>query len=92
MPHCRCWWALSCYLAEGGEKPNIYLVDGDDERGFVNIETYADLSAQWQMVVIPLQDFGDLDFTRIQALKFAIEWEDADVEGTLFLDNIRFLP
>jgi len=78
--------------AVGGEKPNIYLVDGDDERGFVNIETYADLSTQWQTVVIPLQNFGDLDLTRIQALQVIIEWEPTGVEGTLFLDNIRFLP
>jgi hypothetical protein len=78
--------------AAGGEKPNIYLRDGDDKRGFVNIEDYAPLSTEWQTVVIPLQSFGDLDLTRIQALQIIIEWGPTDVEGTLFLDNIRFLP
>jgi len=78
--------------AAGGEKPNIYLRDGDDKRGFVNIETYVTLSTEWQTVVIPLQDFGDLDLTRTRTLQVIIEWEPTDVEGTLFLDNIRFLP
>jgi len=79
----------------GGEKPNIYLMDGDYERGFVNIEDYIKdyaLSTEWQTVVIPVQDFGALDLTRTQHLQLIIEWGDTDVEGTLFLDNIRFLP
>ncbi len=76
----------------GGEEPNIWLRDGDGERGFVNIEDYAPLSTKWQTIVIPLQDFGDVDLTRIQHLQFIIEWETTDVEGTLFLDNIHFLP
>jgi hypothetical protein len=79
--------------AAGGETPNIRLRDGDNEEGVLNIEKYVTLSTEWQMAVIPLEDFGDhLDLTRIQALKVVIEWEETDVEGTLFLDNIRFLP
>ena len=76
----------------GGETPNIYLVDGDDKRRFVNIENYADLSAEWQTIVVRLQSFYGLDLTRVQALEIIIEWETADVEGTLLLDNIHFLP
>jgi hypothetical protein len=76
----------------GGEEPNIWLKDGHGERRFVNIETYAPLSTTWQTIVIPLEDFGDLDLTRIQYLQFIIEWEPTDVEGTFCLDNIRFLP
>jgi hypothetical protein len=78
--------------AAGGEKPNIRLRDGDNKEGVLNIEEYVALSTQWQEVVIPLEDFGvHLDYTRIQALKVVIEW-DGTGEGTLFLDDIRFLP
>jgi len=78
--------------AAGGEAPNIYLKDGDDKRGFVNIETYAPLSTEWQTIAIPLRHFGDLDLTRVQTLQIIVEWETTDVEGMIFLDNIRFLP
>jgi hypothetical protein len=78
--------------AAGGEKPNIRLRDGDNKEGVLNIEEYVALSTQWQEVVIPLEGFGvHLDYTRIQALKVVIEW-DGTGEGTLFLDDIHFLP
>ncbi len=86
------WLVFNIRGAAGGEKPNIYLRDGDDKKGFVNIEDYPSLSTEWQTIVISLRHFGDLDLTRIQALQVIIEWEPDDVEGMLFLDNIRFLP
>jgi len=78
--------------AASGGKPNIYLVDRDDERGFINLEDYLTPSTTWQTVIIPLENFGALDMTQIQALQVIIEWEPTDVEGALFLDNIRFTP
>ncbi len=79
--------------AVGDETPNIYLVDEGGTRLFVNIEDYyTSPSTEWQTIVIPLQHFGSLDLTRVQALEIVIEWETTDVERTLFLDNIHFLP
>jgi len=78
--------------AAGGETPNIYLVDGNDKRRFVNIENYADLSTEWQTIVVWLQSFYGLDLTRVQALEITIEWGPTDIEEAFFLDNIHFLP
>jgi hypothetical protein len=78
--------------AAGGETFHIYLKDGDGEGRFVGIENYATPSTEWQTIVIELQSFYGLDLTRIQAVQFVIEYETTDVEGTLFFDNIRFLP
>lgn len=78
--------------AAGDETFHIYLMDGDGKRRFVEIEKYANLSTEWQTIVVRLQSFYDLDLTRIQTLQVVIEYEPTDVEGTLFLDNIRFLP
>lgn len=78
--------------ARGGEKPNLYLIDADARQGFVNLETYHELSTRWQTIVIPLEDLGGVDLNRVQSLQVAIEWEPGDVASTLFLDNLRFLP
>jgi hypothetical protein len=78
--------------AAGAETFHIYLKDGDGSRRFVEIEKYAIPSTEWQTIVIGLQSFYGVDLTRIQAVQFVIEYEPADVEGTLFFDNIRFLP
>ncbi|MDY6877562.1 MAG: carbohydrate binding domain-containing protein [Chloroflexota bacterium] len=75
----------------GGETPNVYLVDDGGARQFVNIEDYIPPFTEWQTIVIPLQHFN-LDLTQVQALEIITEWEYNDVEGTLFLDNIHFLP
>jgi len=76
----------------GGEKPNIYLVDCDGKRKVVRIEDYVNISTEWQKAIIGLSHFGDLDLTCIHALEVVIEPTDGGVEGTFFLDNIRFLP
>ena len=77
--------------AAGDETPNIYLEDGYGQRHFVNLEDYAVLSAKWQTVVIPLENFGGLDPTDIQSIQAVFEYASTDIEGALFLDNIRFL-
>jgi hypothetical protein len=78
----------------GGDKLHVYLVDGDPEPEFIEIKKYGDwqggVSSQWQTLIIPLRSFGGLDLTRIKALQFVIEWA-VPAEGTVFLDNIRFL-
>jgi hypothetical protein len=78
--------------ALGGEKPNIYLADGSAGQGFVNVETYAAVSTSWREASIPLEDFGSVDLTQVNALKFAIEWEGTAVDSALYLDDIHFVP
>jgi hypothetical protein len=79
--------------AGGGENPHIYLGDGDGKRRFVEMNDYADpLSTEWQTIVIQLQSFYGLDLTRVQVLQIIIEWENTRVEGSLIVDDVRFLP
>ncbi len=75
--------------AEGGEKPNIYLDDGNF-RWSVDIEKYAQITIDWQTVQIPLKDFADygVDLTHLTELQFVFEWEK--MSGTIYLDDIRF--
>jgi hypothetical protein len=75
----------------GNEKPILCSLYDADKGEFVSVADYGSLSADWQKIVIPLEHFGDLDFTRIKALQFSIKPEHNDVQGMLFLDNIQFL-
>jgi hypothetical protein len=75
-----------------GDILHIYLKESGGRKAWVPLDDYAKLSTGWQTIAIPLEHFIDLDLRQIQHLQFIIEWESADVEGTLFLDNIRFLP
>lgn len=75
--------------AKGGEKPNIYLDDGNFRWG-VAIEKYASVTTAWQRVIIPLQEFADygVDLTHVAALQLVFEWEK--MSGTIYLDDIQF--
>ena len=84
--------AFNIKSSAGGASPNIYLTDGIHPRQPVPLEKYVRLSTDWQTAIIPLTDFFGLDRTRLQALQVIIEYQSTDVQGTLFLDNIRFLP
>ncbi|MCA9472164.1 MAG: hypothetical protein MRJ96_15265 [Nitrospirales bacterium] len=74
---------------EGGERPNIYLDDGNVRWG-VNLEDYMTVSTEWQSVAIPLEAFAQhgVDLTHLETLQVVFEWEQ--MSGTLYLDDIWF--
>ena len=76
--------------AEGGERPNVHLSDGNFRWG-VDIEKYAAVTREWQEVTIPLKDFSEfgVDLTHIQELAFVFEWEK--MSGTIYIDDVRFI-
>jgi hypothetical protein len=76
---------------QGGERPNVYLDDGNHRWG-VDIEQYTAVTTSWQTVTIPLADIAEygVDLTHLEQIQFAFEWEK--MSGTIFLDDIRFGP
>ena len=74
---------------QGGEKPNIYLDDGNF-RWSVNLEDYMTVSTEWQSVTIPLEAFAKhgVDLTHLEELQVVFEWEQ--MSGTLYLDDVWF--
>ena len=76
---------------EGGEKPNIYLDDGNFRWG-VDVTKYARVTPEWQSVTIPLSEFAEygVDLTHLSELQFVFEWER--MTGTIFIDDIQFGP
>ncbi len=74
--------------AKGVEKPNVYLDDGNFRWG-VSIGDFGGVSEQWQVVSIPLQEFGrhGVDLTHLAELQIVFEWER--MSGTVFVDDIR---
>ncbi len=77
--------------AEGGERPNIYLGDGNFRWG-VDVEKYAKVTSNWREVTIPLSDFAEygVDLTHLDELQIVFEWER--MSGTVYVDDIRFGP
>lgn len=75
--------------SRGGEKPNIYLDDGNFRWG-LDIEKYAEVTTQWQDVTLPLDDFAGfgVDLTHLSELLMFFEW--GEMSGTIYLDDIRF--
>ena len=73
---------------KGGEKPNVYLDDGNHRWG-VDIEKYAAVTTTWQTVTIPLADLAEygVDLTHLEQIQFAFEWEQ--MSGAIELDDIR---
>lgn len=86
------WLAFSIKRGGGSANPNVYLMDSSNKRRFVNLENYASLTTEWQPILIPLRDFGDIDLTRLQNLQLVMEFEPVAIQGVFYLDNIRFLP
>ena len=74
---------------EGGEKPNVYLDDGNFRWG-VDIERYAKVTTDWREVTIPLQAFAEygVDLTHLAELQVLFEWDK--MSGTIYIDDIRF--
>ena len=79
---------LSFYIkgGSGGEIPNIYLLRGDQNRGYRDIEEYVEVTTEWQLVEIPLADFADIDLAQVRYLQFAFEGEE--MGGVIYLDDI----
>ncbi|MCK5306419.1 MAG: hypothetical protein KAJ66_04730 [Candidatus Omnitrophica bacterium] len=77
----------------GNEKPNIYLDDGTSTGyvdTYVDLEKYVNVKTSWQKVNIPLIDFikQGTDISRLTMFKMVFEWDD--MEGTIFIDDIKF--
>ena len=83
---------LSFYVKRdvGTDTAHIYLQDQQGTRVYVDMDSYAAVDQAWQLVTIPLADFAGVNLTDLQSLQFAFEW--ADMDGLIFLDDIRFLP
>jgi hypothetical protein len=75
--------------AKGGEKPNMYLDDGNFRWG-LPLEAYRPITTEWQKVTIPLRDFADhgVDLTHLAEIQIVFEWEN--MFGTIYLDDIQF--
>ncbi|HHI94797.1 MAG TPA: hypothetical protein ENK04_15045 [Gammaproteobacteria bacterium] len=75
--------------AEGGEKPNIYLSDGNF-RWLVDIEKYGEVTQDWSNITIPLKAYAKygVDLTHLATLQFVFEWEK--MSGTIYIDDIYF--
>ena len=73
----------------GGEKPNIYLDDGNF-RWSVDLEDYITVTTEWQIVSIPLETFANhgVDLTHLEEFQVVFEWEQ--MSSTLYLDDVWF--
>jgi len=85
---------LSFYVkgADGGEKVNLYLEDGDGQKDYVDVEDYVSdgaISTDWTAVRVPVQAFEGLMLTDLDKIKFVFEWEP--MSGAIFLDDLRFV-
>jgi len=85
---------LSFYIkgANGGEKVNLYLVDGSDWRSPIDVEGYVPggaIRTDWSLVRVPLQAFQGVDLTDLARIQLVFEWEP--MTGTIFLDDLRFV-
>ncbi|WP_447971553.1 hypothetical protein [Nitrospira sp. M1] len=74
---------------QGGEKPNIYLDDGNF-RWSVDLEDYQEVTTEWRWITIPLQDFADygVDLTHLEEFQVVFEWEQ--MSSTIYLDDVWF--
>ena len=74
---------------QGGEKPNIYLDDGNFRWG-EDLEDYMAVNTEWQTVSIPLSAFAKygVDLTHLEEFQIVFEWEQ--MSSTLYLDDVWF--
>jgi hypothetical protein len=75
--------------AVGGERPNLYLDDGN-HRWPVSLATYGEITTEWRELVVPLADIAEygVDLTHLDALEIVFEWEP--MSGAVYIDEIRF--
>lgn len=81
--------------ARGGEKFEIGMADkswviiGDSlKAGSIDKYLPKGVTTEWQEVVIPLEDFGQLDLTQMGS--FVINLTDKD-SSTLYIDDLKFI-
>lgn len=80
--------------ASGGESFHVWLVDqsGGDDDDWVEVTSYTTVTNTWPSapVEIPLQEFDEqgVDLTQLSLFKIAFEW--VPMNGTVYLDDIRF--
>ncbi|NOX60358.1 MAG: hypothetical protein GXP42_00185 [Chloroflexi bacterium] len=77
-----------------GLRPHLYLVDQDGRRAWVDLSQFVHLRSEPEVVYVPLRWFRDAegnspDFSRLAEFQIAFEWEA--MEGTLNVDDVRFV-
>jgi len=79
---------------KGGERFEIGMADknwviiGDSlKAGSIDKYLPGGVSTEWQEVIIPLEDFGLLDFSEMGS--FVINFNEKE-EGTVYIDNLKF--
>jgi hypothetical protein len=76
----------------GEESFHVWLVDQEEHSGWVDVTNYTTVTNTWPSapVEIPLQDFDEqgVDLTQLSLFKIAFEW--VPMNGTVYLDDIRF--
>jgi hypothetical protein len=87
---------LSLYVkgASGGERPHVYLASANgatENRAFVELTDYVNVSTTWRRADIPLSVFRSkgVDLTSLSYFQLAFEWRA--MSGTVYLDDIRIL-
>ena len=56
----------------------------------LNIEDYAQVTTEWQDVVIPLKDFADNGVGLTHLSELLVFFEANEMSGSIYLDDIRF--
>jgi RHS repeat-associated protein len=77
--------------AEGEENFTVYLSDGNFRWG-VDVSKYAQITADWQTVTIPLAAFAayGVDLTHLDELQ--VVFEGSSMSGTVYLDDLFLGP
>lgn len=73
----------------GGEEPSFYLDDGTVRR-CIRAKEFAPVTTAWQRIRLPLTSFArqGVDVSHLEVLEIDFEW--AEMTGTIYLDNVRF--
>jgi len=93
--------SLTFYIrgAAGGETPNVWLMTpiagGGYRRYYRDVETYKQVTTQWQEVVIPLDHFTrgtlpeeEIDLQHINKIQVVFEWYEEPTSGTINIDDL----
>jgi hypothetical protein len=79
--------AFKVKRVNGKERPHIYLSD-DNNRQYVDLDTYVKPSMDWQVVEIPLSDFSGVNLSKLRSLSLGFEWQR--MNGALYIRDISF--
>jgi len=70
---------------EGNEQFKIGLKDTSYREVKIPITSYATVSTQWQVIVVPISDFKGIDTASMDNISFTF-----DGQGTVYIDNLGF--